>query len=95
MRQLADRLASGRPAVQAPPDKAALEAAVIATGLEDLAELEAAVESAAEPLSALAATYRGFALAHPRLYLLITNRPLPRTGCPPASDRAAALPGPP
>jgi AcrR family transcriptional regulator len=93
MRRLADRLGIRAPSLYKHlPDKAALEAAVIATGLEDLAgELEAAVESAVEPLPALAAAYRGFALAHPHLYLLITNRALPRDRLPAGvEDRAAA-----
>ena len=93
MRRLADQLGIRAPSLyKHVPDKAALEAAVIASGLEDLAgELAAAVESAAEPLSALAAAYRGFALAHPHLYLLITNRPLPRNRLPAGvEDRAAA-----
>jgi AcrR family transcriptional regulator len=93
MRRLADQLGIRAPSLYKHlPDKAALEAAVIASGLEDLAEeLSAAVESAAEPLSALATAYRGFALAHPHLYLLITNRPLPRDRLPAGvEDRAAA-----
>lgn len=97
MRRLAGRLGIRAPSLYKHlPDKTAVEAAVIATGLEDLAvALETAVESAhdtaAEPLTALATAYREFALAHPHLYLLMTNRPLPREHLPAGvEDRAAA-----
>jgi AcrR family transcriptional regulator len=74
------------------PDKAALEAAVIATGLEDAAAVfEAAVDTATEPLTALAAAYRQFSLDHPHLYRLMSTGPLPREHLPPGlEDRAAA-----
>ena len=67
-------------------------AALIATGLEEAAEaFEAAVDGADEPLPALAAAYRGFALAHPHLYRLMNNGPLPRQHLPPGlEDRTAA-----
>jgi hypothetical protein len=67
-------------------------AAIIATGLEEAAEaFEAAVDGADEPLPALAAAYRGFALAHPHLYRLMNNGPLPRQHLPPGlEDRTAA-----
>jgi hypothetical protein len=51
-------------------------AAIIATGLEEAAEaFEVAVDGADEPLPALAAAYRGFALAHPHLYPPHEQRP--------------------
>jgi AcrR family transcriptional regulator len=93
MRRLAERLGIRAPSLYKHlPDKAALEAAVIATGLEDLAEvLEKARRAAPQPMAALCAAYRGFALAHPHLYLLMTNRPLPREHLPAGvEDRAAA-----
>ncbi len=93
MRRLADQLGIRAPSLYKHlPGKAALEAAVIATGLEDLAAvLDAAVDDTAEPLAALAAAYRSFALAHPHLYRLMTDRPLPREQLPPGvEDRAAA-----
>jgi|SRR5829696_4349564 len=93
MRRLAERLGIRAPSLYKHlPDKAALEIAVIATGLEDLAvALEEARHAAAEPAAALAAAYRAFALAHPDLYLLMTNRPLPRERLPAGvEDRAAA-----
>jgi AcrR family transcriptional regulator len=96
MRRLAERLGIRAPSLYKHlPDKAALEVAVIATGLEDVAAvLQAAVDGAEGPgerLDALAAAYRAFALAHPHLYLLMTNRPLPRDELPAGvEDRAAA-----
>jgi AcrR family transcriptional regulator len=93
MRRLAERLGIRAPSLYKHlPDKAALEAAIIATGLEEAAEaFVAATEGADEPLPALAAAYRGFALAHPHLYRLMNNGPLPRQHLPPGlEDRTAA-----
>ena len=93
MRRLADRVGIRAPSLYKHfPDKAALEAAVIATGLEDAAAVfEAAVDGATEPLPALAAAYRRFALDHPHLYRLMNTGPLPREHLPPGlEDRTAA-----
>jgi AcrR family transcriptional regulator len=135
MRRLAERLGIRAPSLYKHlPDKAALEAAIIATGFEEAAAaFEAAVEGAADgggqgahggaggtasdgagtgagralpalaaggtlpvlgaggALPALAAAYRRFALAHPHLYRLMTNGPLPREHLPPGlEDRTAA-----
>jgi AcrR family transcriptional regulator len=93
MRRLAERVGIRAPSLYKHfPDKAALEAAVIATGLEDAAvAFEAAVESATDPLPALAAAYRRFALDHPHLYRLMNSGPLPRHHLPPGlEDRTAA-----
>lgn len=126
MRRLAERLGIRAPSLYKHlPDKAALEAAIIATGFEEAAAaFEAAVDGAAEGggqgahggaggtatdgtgtgtggalpalgaggvLPALAAAYRRFALAHPHLYRLMTNGPLPREHLPPGlEDRTAA-----
>ena len=93
MRRLADRVGIRAPSLYKHfPDKAALEAAVIATGLEDsAAAFEAAVETAPDPLPALAAAYRRFALDHPHLYRLMNSGPLPRQHLPPGlEDRTAA-----
>ena len=67
MRRLAERVGIRAPSLYKHlPDKTALEAAIIATGLEEAAvAFEAAVAGATAPLPALAAAYRGFALAHP------------------------------
>jgi AcrR family transcriptional regulator len=93
MRRLADRLGIRAPSLYKHlSGKVALEAAIIATGLEEsAAAFEAAVDGASDPLAALAATYRGFALAHPHLYRLMHDGPLPRRHLPPGlEDRAAA-----
>ena len=93
MRRLADRVGIRAPSLYKHfPDKAALEAAVIATGLEDAsAAFEAAVATATDPLPALAAAYRRFALYHPHLYRLMNAGPLPRHHLPPGlEDRTAA-----
>jgi AcrR family transcriptional regulator len=94
MRRLAERLGIRAPSLYKHlPDKAALEVAVVATGLEDLAAaLEEARHAAVEPTAALAAAYRAFALTHPHLYLLMTNRPLPREQLPAGVEDRAATP---
>ena len=102
MRRLAEQLGIKAPSLYKHlPDKAALEAAIIATGLEEAAvRFEQAVDSAttggdaagggAAAISALGAAYREFALAHP-LYRLMHNGPLPRQHLPAGvEDRAAA-----
>jgi AcrR family transcriptional regulator len=78
-------------------DKAAVEAAIIASGFEDIAAalqaaLDAAPDAAAEPLAVLAGAYRAFALAHPHLYRLMTDRPLPRDDLPAGVEASAAAP---
>ena len=103
MRRLADNLGIKAPSLYKHlPDKTALEAAIIATGLEEAAaRFEQAVDSATTggdaagggtaAISALAAAYREFALAHPHLYRLMHNGPLPRQHLPAGvEDRAAA-----
>jgi len=93
MRRLAERLGIRAPSLYKHlPDKAALEAAIIATGFEEAADaFEQAVEGSADPLTALAAAYRSFALAHPHLYRLMHNGPLHREHLPKGlEDRAAA-----
>ena len=65
-----------------------LEAVLIAEGLERFAE---ALEAAGPSLEELGAAYRGFALANPALYRLMTDGPLPRDLLPEGlEDRAAA-----
>jgi AcrR family transcriptional regulator len=93
MRRLAERLGIRAPSLYKHlPDKRALEAAIVAAGLEEAAAaFEAAVDGAAEPLAALAAAYRDFALAHPHLYRLMSSGPLPRDLLPAGlEDRATA-----
>jgi AcrR family transcriptional regulator len=75
------------------PDKEALEAALVAEGFEESAELfERAVEGAERPLQAIAAAYRAFALRRPHLYRLMTERPLPRERLPAGLEERAARP---
>jgi AcrR family transcriptional regulator len=109
MRRLADRVGIRAPSLYKHlPDKAALEAAIVATGLEEAAAaFEAAVEGAdggtgkvaaamagsgGGVLPALAAAYRRFALEHPHLYRLMNNGPLPREHLPPGLEERTAAP---
>ncbi len=74
-------------------DKDALEAAIISTGFEEQAALfEAAIDNSDDPLGALARAYRDFALRHPHLYRLMTERALNRELLVPGSEERAALP---
>jgi len=101
MRRLAERVGIRAPSLYKHlPDKAALEAAIIATGFEEAAAtFEQAVEGAGEgpgkgrgSLVALAAAYRRFALEHPHLYRLMNNGPLPREHLPPGLENRTAAP---
>ena len=98
MRRLADRVGIRAPSLYKHlPDKAALEAAIIATGLEEAAAaFEQAVAGAdgngGGSLAALAAAYRRFALEHPHLYRLMNNGPLPREHLPPGLEERTAAP---
>jgi AcrR family transcriptional regulator len=107
MRRLADQLGIKAPSLYKHlPDKTALEAAIIATGFEEAAaKFEDAVGGATSgraangnaagggaAVSALAAAYREFALAHPHLYRLMHNGPLPRQHLPAGVEERAAAP---
>lgn len=102
MRRLAERVGIRAPSLYKHlPDKAALEAAIIATGFEEAAAAfeqavdragEGSVEGAGDALVALAAAYRRFALEHPHLYRLMTNGPLPRAHLPPGLEGRTAAP---
>ena len=75
------------------PNKAALEAAIIAVGFEDAAAaFEAVTGNGTEPLDTFARAYRAFALAHPHLYRLMTDQPLPRDLLPGGLEQRAAAP---
>ena len=96
---LSMRKIAGRVGIKAPsiykhlPDKEALEIALIADGLREFAEAcEAAVAEGGEPFVAIAAAHRRFALAHPHLYRLINDRPLPRTRLPEGLETRATAP---
>ena len=68
--------------------KPELEAAVVADGLAELGET---LDAAGPDLARLTAAYRAFAVAHPHLYTLMTDRPLRRDLLPEGvEDRAAA-----
>ncbi|MGZ4268421.1 MAG: TetR/AcrR family transcriptional regulator [Solirubrobacteraceae bacterium] len=71
------------------PDKAALEVGLIADGI---GELGAALAAAEPSLSGIARAYRAWALAHPHLYGLMTERPLPRDRLPAGLEDSAAAP---
>jgi AcrR family transcriptional regulator len=94
MRRIAARLGIRAPSLyNHVPDKEALEAALISGGFEEAAEaFEDAVRGADDPLGALAAAYRAFALRHPHLYRLMTERPLPRERLAPGVEERAARP---
>jgi AcrR family transcriptional regulator len=74
-------------------DKHELEVALIIDGLTEQADAFAtAVAGAADPVGAIAATYRSWALAHPHRYRLMTDRPLPRSELPEGLEARAAAP---
>jgi AcrR family transcriptional regulator len=94
MRRVADELGIRAPSLYKHlPHKAALETAIIADGFEEAAAaFEAAVEGVDDPLGAFVAAYRAFASAHPHVYRLMTERPLPREALPPGLEARAAAP---
>jgi len=94
MRRVADRLGIKAPSLYKHlPDKAALEAAIITGGFEEAATaFEAATEGAADPLHALVRAFRNFAVDHPHLYRLMTERPLPRDRLPEGLEARTAAP---
>jgi AcrR family transcriptional regulator len=90
MRRLADRLGIRAPSIyKHVPDKASLESALLADGL---AEAGDALRAAGPDLEAIARAYRDWALAHPHLYRLMTDRPLPRDRLPEGVEQRAAEP---
>ncbi|MGY4976118.1 TetR/AcrR family transcriptional regulator [Streptomyces sp. 900105755] len=94
MRTIADRLGIKAPSLYKHfPDKHAVEVELTAQMLEEsAAALEAAESRTPGSLEALAGAYRTYALAHPHLYCLATERPLPRTLLPAGLEDRAALP---
>ena len=94
MRAIADRLGIRAPSLyKHVPDKEALEVALIADAFAEIADaFDEAVAGAPDALAAVARAYRGWALAHPHLYRLMMDRPLPRERLAPGlEDRAAAV----
>lgn len=70
-------------------DKREIEAALIAGGFEAFG---LAVAAGGPGLPGVAAAYRAFALQHPHLYRLMTERPLPREVLPEGAEARAAAP---
>ena len=93
MRRLADQLAIRAPSLYKHfPHKSALEVAIIVDGFEEAAALfEAATDDADDSLGSFAAANRAFAMAHPHVYRLMTELPLPRDQLP-EGWRLAPLP---
>ena len=94
MRRVADELGIKAPSLYKHlPDKAALEAAIIAGGFQEAAmAFEAATNGGADPLAALVRAFRDFASEHPHMYRLMTERPLPRDRLPPGLEARTAAP---
>ncbi len=94
MRRLADEVGIRAPSLYKHlPNKAAVELAIVVTGFEDAAAVfEAATHGAADPLAAFIEAYRAFALAHPHMYRLMTERPLPREQLPAGLEARTAAP---
>jgi AcrR family transcriptional regulator len=93
MRAIADRLGIQAPSLYKHfPDKEALEVALIAAGFAEQAQTFSAAGRSRSPLASLARAYRAWAIAHPHLYLLMTNRPLERDRLPEGVESAAAAP---
>ena len=69
-----------------------VEVALIAQGLDEAGTaFSSAVSRDGDPLMLIAAAYRAWALAHPHLYRLMNDQPLPRNELPAGlEDRAAA-----
>jgi AcrR family transcriptional regulator len=93
MRRIAERLGIRAPSLYKHfPDKESLEAAIISAAFEEQAGVfERAVEEGDDPLEALGAAYRRFALAHPHLYRLMTDRELRRDLLAPGVEDRAGL----
>src|SRR4051812_27595118 len=93
MRRIAQRLGIRAPSLYKHfPDKESLEAAIISAAFEEQAGVfERAVEEGDVPLEALGAAYRRFALSHPHLYRLMTDRELRRDLLAPGVEDRAGL----
>jgi AcrR family transcriptional regulator len=74
-------------------DKAAVEAALIDEGFEEIAAaFEQTLAEHGASLAAIAGVFRGFARDHPSLYRLMTSGPLPRHRLRPGVEARAAAP---
>jgi AcrR family transcriptional regulator len=94
MRRIADELGIRAPSLyKHVPHKAALEDSIVMAGFEEAAAaFEAAVDGADDPLDAFVGAYRSFARAHPHVYRLMTQRPLPRDQLPEGLEARTAAP---
>jgi AcrR family transcriptional regulator len=93
MRAIAEKLGIQAPSLYKHfPDKGALEAALVTAGFVEQAATFGAASRCRNSLAALASAYRAWAIAHPHLYLLMTNRPLERDRLPDGVEAAAAAP---
>jgi AcrR family transcriptional regulator len=93
MRRVAAQLGIRAPSIYKHlADKRALEDALISAGFEEIAVAFESALTGEDPLSAIAAAYRRFALEHPHLYRLMTERPLDRDRLLPGVEDRAALP---
>ena len=89
MRRVADELGMRAPSLY----KHVAGKDAIVTALQARAlQAQAGALADGEDLTALAASYRTWALAHPRLYELISRYPLDRDSLPPGLEDAAAEP---
>jgi AcrR family transcriptional regulator len=85
MRRVAERVGIRAPSIYKHlPDKEALEAALISAGFEEWAEMAPGTPEE------LGRAYRAYALAHPHLYRLMTDRPLARQRLTPGIEARAA-----
>lgn len=96
MRRLADEIGIRAPSLYKHfPDKRAVEIALIEIGFLESAEayeIAIAIKDGRSPLQRLAIAYRGYALAHPHLYRLMTEEPLPRERLQPGVENRGAEP---
>ncbi len=94
MRAIADRLGIRAPSLYRQfPDKRAIEIALIGVGFDEQAGAFEEATATNEPAAqAIAGVYRAWALAHPHLYRLMTERPLPREELPTGLEARAAAP---
>ena len=94
MRAVAEKLGIRAPSIYKHiPDKADLEAAIIAAAFaEQAAVFTKAIARSRDPLLALGRAYRAWALDHPHLYRLMTNRRLERDRLPEGVEASAAAP---